>query len=106
MEKAKIIKLALETYGEKQQLNQTNEELAELIVEVAKNIRGYNNRDAIIEEIADVLHCFEYLKAILKITDDEINKVFEYKIERTYKRIKDGYDVSQLKNLSEINTNE
>lgn len=97
MEKAEIIKLAIETYGEKQQLNQTNEELAELIVEVSKNIRGYNNRHKIIEEMADVLHCFEYLKAILEITDDEVNELFEYKLKRTYKRIKNGYDVSQLK---------
>lgn len=97
METAEIIKLAIETYGEKQQLNQTNEELAELIVEVAKNIRGYNNRHKIIEEMADVLHCFEYLKAILEITDDEVNELFECKLERTYKRIKNGYDVSKLK---------
>ena len=99
MEKVEIIKLAIETYGEKQQLNQTNEELAELIVEVAKNIRGYNNRDAIAEEMADVLHCFEYLKAILEITDDEINEILEYKLDRTYKRIKNGYIVSQLNNF-------
>lgn len=73
--KQEILNLAIETYGEKQQLNQTNEELAELIVEVAKHIRGYNNRYNIIEEMADVLHCFEYLKILLNISDDEIIEV-------------------------------
>lgn len=94
--KEEVINLALETYGTKQQLNQTNEELAELIVEVAKNIRGYNNKDKVVEEMADVLHCFEYLKIILNITDDELSKWFNFKISRTYHRIQEGYDVSKL----------
>lgn len=87
-----IVALAIETYGVSQQLNQVNEELAELIVEVAKNKRGFNNRDKIIEEMGDVLHCFEYLKMILDIQDEEIRDAMEYKIGRTYRRIMDGYD--------------
>lgn len=94
--KNEIIQLALQTYGEQQQLNQTNEELAELLVEVAKNIRGYNNREKIVEEMADVLYCFEYLKVILNITNEELGRWFNYKISRTYHRIKEGYDVSKL----------
>ena len=91
-----IIDLAIETYGVNQQLNQVNEELAELIVEVAKNKRGFKNRKKIIEEMGDVLHCFEYLKRILDIKDSEVQDAMEYKIERTYRRIRDGYDVSKL----------
>ena len=102
MNKDKIIDLALYVYGDKQQLNQTNEELAELIVEVAKNIRGFNNRRNIIEEMADVLHCFEYLKKILNIHDEEIQDMLNYKLNRTYERIKEGYDVSKIKFRSDL----
>lgn len=99
---AEIVALAIQTYGVSQQLNQVNEELAELIVEVAKNKRGFNNRRAIVEEMGDVLHCFEYLKMILDIHDEEIHDAMDYKLERTYKRIQEGYDPRKEFRFNEI----
>lgn len=86
----KTIKSSIHHYGSLQSLNQTNEELAELIVEVSKNIRGFNNRNNIIEEMADVLICFQYLKTILNITNEEIEDVMMIKLERLNSRIKSG----------------
>jgi len=46
------------------------EEMAELSKELLKNInRGKDNRDDIVEEVADVLVCLEYIKIIYGISD-------------------------------------
>lgn len=89
-ERLNIINLAIKTYGVDQQLNHVNEELAELIVEVAKYKRGFNSREKIIEEMADVLNCFEYLRTILDIKNREINNIRSYKMRRTLRRIEEG----------------
>lgn len=84
----KITEQSLMYHGVKQCFNQTIEELAELTVEVSKNIRGFNNRDNVKEEIADVLNCIEYLKRVLNISEDEIELVKDAKLKRLEERMK------------------
>ena len=84
-----VIDKSIQKYGTRQCLNQTIEELGELIVEVAKDIRGFNNREKVIEEMTDVLICFEYLRKVLAIENREVEAVMNYKIERLNNRLKD-----------------
>ena len=88
-ERINISNLAIQTYGVRQQLNHTIEELAELTVEVSKNIRGFQNRDKIIEEMADVLNCLQYLVIILDIDKAELDIMMNYKLRRTKKIIEE-----------------
>jgi NTP pyrophosphatase (non-canonical NTP hydrolase) len=78
---------AIETYGKDMQLNVAIEELSELIKEICKHKRGSENRDAIIEEMADVNIMLSQLQIIFNIRTGEIaSKVIE-KMERLEKRL-------------------
>ena len=74
-------------YTAREQVNQTMEELAELVVEMSKANRGFDNRDAVIEEMADVLFCFEYITRIFSISEKELNDMMKYKIDRQLDRM-------------------
>lgn len=58
------------------------EELAELSKEVSKFVRLKGNRDALLEEMADVLIGIDYLKEIHDISDEELNKAIAIKLYR------------------------
>lgn len=58
------------------------EELAELAQEVSKQLRGKGDKNALIEESADVLLGIRYIQEIVGITDDELNKAMAVKAER------------------------
>ena len=49
-----ILKRAVETYGAQAQTLMVFEEMSELQKELCKHARGKDNREAIVEEIADV----------------------------------------------------
>lgn len=83
-----VINKSIDIHGQHQCFNQTIEELGELIVEIAKDIRGFNNREKVIEEMTDVLICFEYLRKILCIENREVETVMNYKVERLNNRLK------------------
>jgi NTP pyrophosphatase (non-canonical NTP hydrolase) len=86
---------AIETYGEDMQLNVAIEELSELIKEICKHKRGRENRDAIIEEMADVNIMFSQLQIIFNIRTGEIaSKVIE-KMERLEKRLAEQETMSK-----------
>lgn len=59
-----------------------NEELAELQQQISKFLRGKEDHIGLVEEIADVLMGIEYLKLICDITDEEINKACNVKLDR------------------------
>ena len=65
------------------------EELSELIKELTKWLRGYSNREHIIEETADALICIEQLIQIHRITDEELDSVIEQKLNRTKHRLEE-----------------
>lgn len=78
---------AIETYGKDMQLNVAIEELSELIKEICKNKRGSDNRENIIEEMADCYIMLEQLNIIFDIEYSEINRVIEEKLSRLEKRL-------------------
>jgi hypothetical protein len=63
------------------------EEMSELQKELCKHLRGDRNRNAILEEIADVEIMIEQVKIMLNIDELTINELKEYKINRLKKRI-------------------
>ena len=81
------LKRAIETYGKDMQLTVAIEELSELIKEICKNKRGADNRENIIEEIADCQIMLSQIQIIFDIGANEIaDKVIE-KLERLEKRL-------------------
>lgn len=83
-----ILKRAIATFGEKAQKIMVLEETSELQKEVCKSLRGADNRDAIVEETADLLIMLEQLKMMHHITDEEIEKVMKFKLNRLDERMK------------------
>ena len=95
-----IIEAAIAKLGEENQMRQTQEELAELIVAINKYERAikYNGcpsyiayiRKEVIEEMADVLIMLDAVKKILDIKDEELESVRAFKINRLLNRLKEG----------------
>lgn len=85
-----ILKRAIATFGEIAQKIMVLEETTELQKEVCKSLSGADNRDAIVEETADLLIMLEQLKIMHNITDEELEKVIEFKLNRLDKRMKNG----------------
>lgn len=84
----RVLERAILTYGVDAQKVMIFEEIAELQKEICKDMRGANNREAIIEETADLLIMIEQLKMMLHITDEELEKVIEFKLNRLDERMK------------------
>ena len=82
-EQNKIVYRAIKTFGGRNQTMQTIEELMELQHALFENVhRGANNRDNIIEEVADVELMLSQIKQIYNINQDQINRVIDYKTQR------------------------
>ena len=58
------------------------EEMAELQKEVSKQLRGLGDRDGILEEIADVMIVLGNITSLQGITEDELKRAVEIKLER------------------------
>lgn len=89
LENANIFKELINKYG-KQQLVVAIEELSELQKEICKSLRDKTSLSNLCEEIADVYIMLAQLKIYYDITDTEINKVIDQKIERTKERYLKG----------------
>ena len=63
------------------------EELSELQKEVTKDIRKKFNRDNFLEEMADVVIVLHMAKEIYNISESELDKVINKKMERNLSRI-------------------
>lgn len=92
LNKESILKEAIAIYGETLQKTVACEEMAELIKEVVKSIRGANNRKEILEEISDVSICIEQLKLMYKITDAELEDEIKFKLVRLNGRLRGEQD--------------
>ena len=98
-----IIEAAIAKLGEENQMRQTQEELAELIVAINKYERAIKNdgypsyidytRKEVIEEMADVLIMFDAVKKILNVQDEEIEHFRAFKLNRLLNRLKKGCDL-------------
>ena len=73
-------------FGLRKQLKKLSEECYELIEAMLDN-----DKEHIIEEIADVQVLLNQFKELYKIYDDEIVEIMEHKIDRTLDRIEEGY---------------
>jgi len=75
-------KLIIEKFGTHNQKKKMIEELAELSIEIAKDLQGIGNLNNIIEEIADVEIMLLQAKIIYDINEKKINDVKIKKMER------------------------
>lgn len=84
-----ILEKAIEVYGKDMQLNVAIEEFSELIKEICKHKRGEDNRDSIIEEMADCHIMLMQLEIIFGICFDDINPTMMEKLYRLEKRLEE-----------------
>ena len=89
------LKLALDTYGAEAQTLVAFEEMAELEKELCKHARGRDNRDAIAEEIADVLIMLEQMM-LLHDCKDAVADFRLRKIKRLAERLKEEKDETDI----------
>ncbi len=83
---------AIEVYGKDMQLTVAVEELSELIKELCKNKRGNENREAIIEELADCNIMMSQIEIIFNIRNAEVTRKVIEKTERLEKRLEETYE--------------
>lgn len=84
----KILKMIIEKYGKNKQVGQAIEEMAELTVELNKNInRNKDNETEIILEIADVQIMLAQLVMIYDIDPEKLQGAVEYKLLRQKERM-------------------
>ncbi len=81
---------AVEVYGKDMQLTVAVEELSELIKEICKHKRGADNREAIIEELADCSIMMEQIGIIFGIGDLELLSKKAEKLHRLDDRLSEG----------------
>lgn len=87
-ENKKVLHKAIATFGRYNQCLQTVEELMELQKAVFENAhRGTDNRQNIVEEVADVEIMLAQLKMIYDIKPNEIEDIQDYKVGRLDKTI-------------------
>ena len=83
------LKKAIETYGKDMQLTVAVEEFSELIKEICKHKRGADNRDNIIEEVADCYIMLEQMEIIFGITVFELLSKKAEKLHRLDDRLEE-----------------
>ena len=83
-----VVKKSIEHYGADLQTVVCMEECAELIQAISKMKRGKDNRDNLIEEMADVMICMEIMKQVYGISDNEIQNYVCQKQNRSIERMK------------------
>ena len=75
-----IIDRILKHYNWKTQCTVAMEELAELQQQVSKQIRGYDDKIGLLEEMADAYICLEFLKSIFHISESDVLRAVEVKL--------------------------
>lgn len=62
------------------------EEFAELQQQVSKQLRGFDDKMGLIEEMADAYICLQFLESIFDIDKDMLKKAVDVKLKRNYER--------------------
>ena len=70
-----------------EQIVKLHEEVGELTIECAKNDNYFN----IAEELADCHVLLRQIQLFYEVDDDELQAIMKEKVDRTIKRIKEGY---------------
>lgn len=83
------MKLLIDHYGHESQKMMLLEEMAELQKEICKEFRGELNKDAITEEVADVLIMLEQVQMMYDISETKLHKITNEKLHRQLRRIED-----------------
>lgn len=83
------MKLLIDRYGHESQKMMLLEEMAELQKEICKEFRGELNKDAITEEVADVLIMLEQVQMMYDISDIRLLEITNEKLVRQLRRIID-----------------
>ncbi len=81
-QRTKIISNSIKSCNWKTKCTIAMEEFAELQQEVSKQIRGYNDRFGLLEEMADAYICMEFLKSIFHINNDDVIRAIDVKLKR------------------------
>lgn len=81
-ERRRIIRKSLQKYSWKTKCTVAMEEFAELQQQVSKQIRGYGDRIGLLEEMADVYICLNFLESIFDIKPEDLQKAIDVKLER------------------------
>ncbi len=84
-EQITILEKLVHTYGE-EQINVCIEELSELIKELCKNKRGFENKESITEELADVYIMLKQMEIYYNINPLDLEQWIKFKINRTIDR--------------------
>ena len=74
------------TYGKSHQVSKLLEEVGEFIETVIND-----DKENMVQEMADCRVMLKQFQYYYEITDDEIEEVMKYKIERTIKRMENEY---------------
>lgn len=77
----------VEKFGKEKQTIIAMEEMAELTKELSKNLRGSDNRQQILEEIADVEICMSEVRLMHNIQLNELAAMMDEKLKRTEERL-------------------
>ena len=94
-----IVEESVNLYGELLQSVVCMEELAELTQQLSKCVRGIQNMDELISEVADVHICLEMIKEIYGIDENKLQCEIYRKQERQRKRmIEIKNDVKEVEN--------
>ena len=81
-ERRRIIRKSVETHPWKLKCTVAMEEFAELTQQISKQIRGFDDRIGLLEEMADAYICLDFLKSIFDITPEELQKAMDVKLQR------------------------
>ena len=84
----KNVKMLLESKSVFENKVRIVEELGELSHEILKDTRGKLNRENLLEEFADVIIELHMLKEIYNISENEIDKAVNNKMEKDLNRLK------------------
>lgn len=84
--------------GGEKKLRIAQEECAELIQAISKYLRDPDcseNRLAVLEELADVCICVNYVAMAMKFSQKDVNRAIDIKIERERKRLEEVKNVEE-----------
>lgn len=81
-ERRRIIRKSVETQPWRTKCTIAMEEFAELQQQVSKQIRGYDDRIGLLEEMADAYIVLEFLKSVFNISEEDMQKAVDVKLER------------------------
>ena len=85
-----VTRAVIERYGTKMQSVIAIEEMSELTKELSKAIRGNDNHDAIVEELADVIICMIQIREMYRIKDEELQDRINSKLDRLRMRLSEA----------------